>query len=110
MTMVLTTEVPSLVAVEHGRFRRISYVPGDVEFVSRVRVVRRLRQRDGSFEAERVEVEVFVPEDRRRSVETPRSNWIDGEYLRCKALVAKNRKTLRPFLESGEFELRTDAD
>lgn len=110
MTMVLTVEVPSVVAVEHVRYRRLSYVPGDVEYTAAVRVVRRITRADGTFDPGRVEVEVFIPASRRRAVEVPRSRWVDDEYLRCIALVAKNRKTLRDFLESGAVELRTDAD
>ncbi|QBQ99233.1 hypothetical protein [Paraburkholderia pallida] len=104
MKLVLTVEVPSVVAVEVGRYRRLTYVPGDCELNSRVRAVRRLVNRDGTFEAERVEVEVFVPEDRRRAVETHRSNWVTPEYLRCKALVSKNRKSLAAFMDSGDRE------
>ncbi|WP_321814597.1 MULTISPECIES: hypothetical protein [unclassified Paraburkholderia] len=114
MMPMLTCEVPSVVAVEHGRYRRVSYVPGDIEYEARPRVVRRIRRADGSIEHERVEVEVFVPRARRAGVEARRDAWLDaddlGAWLRCKALVSKNRKTLRPFLESGELELRTDAD
>lgn len=103
--MVLTVEVPSIVSVQYGRYRnRISHVPGDVEYTARVRVVRRIRLADGSLDPDRVEVEVFVREDLRRGIAARRDDWIDGEYLRCKALVTKNPKTLRPFLESGELE------
>ncbi|MBB2928373.1 hypothetical protein [Paraburkholderia silvatlantica] len=105
MKLVLTVEVPSIVAVELGRYRRVTYVPGDCELNSRVRAVRRIVRADGTLESERVEVEVFVPEERRRAVEAPRSAWITPEYLRCKALVSKNRKSLAAFLDSGDREL-----
>lgn len=112
MMPMLTCEVPSIVAVDRGRYGRVSYVPGDVEYEARPRVVRRIRRADGSFDAERVEVEVFVPRARRGGVEVKREAWLDadelGAWLRCKALVSKNRKTLRPFLESDDLELRTE--
>lgn len=114
MTPMLTCEVPSIVAVDRGRYGRVSYVPGDIEYEARPRVVRRIRLADGAFDPNRVEVEVFVPRARRGGVEAKRDAWRDadelGAWLVCRALVSKNRKTLRPFLESGEIELRTDAD
>ncbi|WP_321878457.1 hypothetical protein [Paraburkholderia bannensis] len=114
MRLMLTCEVPSVVAVEHGRYGRVSYVPGDVEYEARPRVVRRIRRADGSLDPDRVEVEVFVPRARRAGVEAKRGAWRDadelGAWLVCRALVSKNRKTIRPFIESGELELRTDAD
>jgi hypothetical protein len=109
MKLVLTCEVPSVGAVEIGRYRKLVYVPADVELNSRVRAVRRIAGRDGALETERVEVEVFVPEDRRRAVEAPRrDDWVTPEYLRCKALVSKNRKSLAAFMDSGDSEWNLD--
>lgn len=105
MTTVLTTDVPTLVAAAYGRYRnRIAYIPGEAEHVARVRVLRRKRLADGTLDPDRIEVEVFVPEDRRASIEAPRSAWVTPEYLRCTARLSKNRKTLREFFESGELE------
>jgi hypothetical protein len=103
--LILTVEVPSLVLVEWGRYRRIFSTPGDVEMISRVRAVRRIARSDGSFDPERVEVEVFVPPDRRRAIEARPEAWITPEYLRCKALVSKNRKSLAALLDSGAREM-----
>ncbi|MBN3853818.1 hypothetical protein G3N59_10540 [Paraburkholderia sp. Ac-20340] len=105
MTLVLTVEVPSLAPAVYGRYRnRIAYVAADVEMNSSVRVVRRLARQDGTLRDDAVEVEVFVPEDRRNGVEAPRAAWVTPEYLRCRAIVSKNRKSLREFIESGERE------
>jgi hypothetical protein len=106
MTMVLTTDVPTLVATEYGRYRnRVAYVPGEAEHVARVRVIRRIRLASGELDPDRAEVEVYVPEDRRRSIEAPRAAWVTPEYLRCSARLSKNRKSLREFFESGVMEL-----
>lgn len=110
MRMQLKVEVPSIVPVMYGRGRhRISHLSESMEYDASPRVVRRIRFRDGSFDLDRVEVEVFVPRDRRRAIEAKREDWLDigpdGAWLRCKALVSKNRKTLAPFLASGDFEL-----
>lgn len=103
MTMVLTTEVPTMVATP---FRgRVSYQRGFAEHVARVRVIRRIRLADGSLDPERVEVEVYVPEDRRAGIEAPPGAWVTPEYLRCRALLSKNRKSLRAFFESDATEL-----
>jgi hypothetical protein len=107
MTMVLTTDVPTLVPVAYGRYRnRISYVAGDAEHVARVRVVRRIVLTDGTLDPDKAEVEVYVPEDRRGAIEAPRAAWVTPEYLRCSALLSKNRKSLRDFFDSGEMERR----
>ena len=106
MTMVLTTDVPTLVAAEYGRYRnRIAYVPGEAEHVARVRVIRRIKLADGTLDPDRAEVEVYVPEDRRRGIEAPRAKWVTPEYLLASARLSKNRKTLREFFESGVMEL-----
>ncbi|NIE67458.1 hypothetical protein [Burkholderia sp. Ax-1719] len=105
MNLVLTCEIPSLVAVEAGRYRRLTYIPGDAELNSRVRALRRVVLADGSLSPIQVEVEVFVPTDRRRAVEAPRTAWVTPEYLRCKALVSKNKKSLAAFMASGDLEL-----
>ncbi|MFT0167500.1 hypothetical protein ACLKMY_00530 [Paraburkholderia mimosarum] len=106
MTMVLTTDVPTLVPATYGRYRnRITYVSGTAEHVARVRVVRRIRLADGTFDPDRAEVEVFVPEDRRAVIEAPRGSWVTPEYLRCIARLSKNRKSLRDFFDSGSFEI-----
>ncbi|MFD1557073.1 hypothetical protein ACFSHT_15840 [Paraburkholderia silviterrae] len=107
MTMVLTTDVPTIVPTTYGRGRsRLAYVPGFAEYIARVRVVRRMQLADGTLDPERAEVEVYVPEDRRAGIEAPKSAWVDEEYLRCIARLSKNRKTLRDFFESGVMELR----
>ncbi|PXW28241.1 hypothetical protein [Paraburkholderia caballeronis] len=106
MTMVLTVLVPSPVVVElrSGHRTRLSYRVDDVEFVTGVRALRRIRRADGSFDADRVEVEAFIPEHQRRGVEAPKKDWITPEYLRCYAFLVDNCKSLRDFFESGELE------
>ncbi|WP_028205004.1 hypothetical protein [Paraburkholderia nodosa] len=103
MTLVLTTEVPTMVATSYRG--RVSYQPGFAEHIARVRVVRRIRLADGSLDPERAEVEVYVPEDRRAGIEAPRDAWVTPEYLRCRALRSKNRRSLRDFFESDVMEL-----
>lgn len=103
--LVLTVEVPTLVAVEYGKYRnRIAYVPGDAELNSRVRAVRRIVRADGTLDPDQIEVEVFVPEYYRSAVEAPRSRWVSDEYLRARALVSKNRKSLAALIASGDME------
>ncbi|WP_321904406.1 hypothetical protein [Paraburkholderia tropica] len=105
MTMVLTTDVPTLVPATYGKHRnRITYVTGEAEHVARVRVVRRVVLPGGALDPDLAQVEVYVPEDRRASIEAPRGAWVDREYLRCTARLSKNGKSLREFFESGDLE------
>lgn len=106
MRMQLKVEVPGIVPVEYGRYRnRIAHLSESMEYDASPRVVRRIRQRDGSLDPDRVEVEVFIAKDRRRAVEARQEDWLDigpdGAWLRCKALVSKNRKSLAAFIDSG---------
>ncbi|WP_321968855.1 hypothetical protein [Paraburkholderia tropica] len=103
--MVLTTDVPTLVPEIYGKYRnRITYVPGEVEYVARVRVVRRVVLPGGVLDPDLAHVEVYVPVDRRAGIEAPRRAWVDREYLRCTARLSKNGKSLREFFDSGELE------
>lgn len=105
MTMVLTTDVPTLVPKIYGKHRnRITYVTGEAAHVARVRVVRRVELPGGALDPDLAEVEVYIPEDRRAGIEAPKGAWVDREYLRCTARFSKNRKSLREFFESGEME------
>ncbi|POR52774.1 hypothetical protein B0G62_10471 [Paraburkholderia eburnea] len=105
MTMVLITDVPTLIPAIYGKYRnRITYVAGYDEYVARVRVIRRKKLADGSLDPDLAEVEVYVPDDRRAGIEAPRGAWVDAEYLRCTARLSKNRKSLRDFFDSGELE------
>lgn len=104
--MVLTVQVPKLVAVFYGKHRnRYSAVEGLVPLVTSVRAVR-LIVREGAPDPVAVQVDAFIPERERRGIEGRATKWITPEVYRCIAYIRENRKSLAAFLASGDLEWR----
>jgi hypothetical protein len=104
--MRLTVQIPVLVGKAYGKYRnRIFYEPADTPIETTVHAVRLVPKKP-----ELVEVDAFIPENYRGQIEGARSAWVSDEVRKCFARVSDNRKSLRPFLDSGdaEWDLRSD--
>ena len=104
--LVLTVRVPQMVTTMHGRGRTRAFsAPEIVPLASPTRVlsVRRV-MRCGLPSDLEVEADAFIPEQYRGQISGQRDRWITPEIRRCVVMVADNRKTLAPFLASGDFE------
>jgi hypothetical protein len=102
--MVLKVQVPQEVTVFYGKYRnRMSAVEDLVPLITSVRAIRRIFI-DGRRDEVAIEADAFIPPHHRKSILGPRSKWIDDEYRRCLVYIQDNRKTLAPFIASGELE------
>jgi hypothetical protein len=94
--VILTVLVPTTAPYEiRGR---VVYADAVLPLVTRVRAIRR---RDNEYT---VEVEAFIPQRLRLSVE-PASRFVTSEFARVTARVCDNKKSLAAFLASGHAEL-----
>ena len=102
--MVLEVQVPQEVTVFYGKFKnRISAVEDLVPLHTSVRALRRIIV-DGLRDEVAIEADAFIPERYRKSVLGHRSKWSSDEYRWCLVYVHDNRKTLAPFIESGDAQ------
>ncbi|MGS1046118.1 hypothetical protein ACVCII_24075 [Burkholderia glumae] len=76
---------------------------------TRVYLIRRLLADDRNS-ASRVQVEAFIPEHLRGGVPAYDARWKAPGILLTTASIYANRKTLTPFLDGGEFEIRFPDD
>lgn len=108
--MVLEVQVPQEVTVFYGKYKnRISAVEDLVPLHTSVRALRRIVV-DGVRDEVAIEADAFIPERCRKGVLGPRSKWSDDEHRWCLVYVQANRKTLAPFIASGELEQKIGED
>lgn len=102
--MRLQVQLPVLVARIYGKYRnRITHEAGWESLLTTVHAVRYISPDDGP-DVTMVEADAFIPEHRRRGLDVRASRWVTPEILRVNVWVAENRKTLAPFLASGDRE------
>jgi hypothetical protein len=104
--LVLTVRVPQIVTTLHGRGRVRAY-SGEalVPMASPTRVFALRRTTHKGIVSDTVlEADAFIPEHYRGQIGGHRSAWLTPEIRRCFVFVEDNRKSLRPFLESGDAE------
>jgi hypothetical protein len=108
--LVLTIRVPQAGRVVYGEGRaRLWPIEHLVPLVTRVVALRRI-VRGGALDESELEADAFIPEIYREQISGRRDQWITPEIRRSLVWVSDNRKSLAPFLESGELALNLEGD